>query len=515
MQSRPLPSTLVTSQEEKSQYGIKDLSRLVKANDFNGIKQVIANAEKAIIQKHGENSGISWTLEDNDHYIPNAMRDAILLGYHDIVNYFLENGVNPNCWAHLAETSTELRQPIYFAVVKNNLHLVELFLKYGALVSPGDSNSDFKIQIDNNTAIETAIAHGYYDIAKCLLEHGATSKGYIFFRDKSKEVSTIYFLAYAVRISRIDLVELLIKHGANIPDTLGDNLFCFNQKNRWIEDNITGENRSELLEYKKALFEAYRSSTFTLMDYAFGVDFISLNFLKSPKEIDISGMNFVGASVQGIPITHEMLKNLELKGAENAITTIQDMPDITASSLTNTGLSSSISRLIHAFNKHAGTIDEKTGIINLVPLWKAVEKGDVECVKARLKSKDANPNLGEPDYPFPNIITESIPLNRALQNKSYDIAKLLMRHPLFDFKSIDTVIDYSNKSGQVEAVNFLRTYQVNLQMTALSMGMHPRLGEKSPIYTFFGASAYNKNPDGTDTMHPDRNVLKITKEFLM
>ena len=47
MQSRPLPSTLVTSQEEKSQYGIKDLSRLVKANDFDGIKKAISNAEKA------------------------------------------------------------------------------------------------------------------------------------------------------------------------------------------------------------------------------------------------------------------------------------------------------------------------------------------------------------------------------------------------------------------------------------------------------------------------------------
>ena len=47
------------------------------------------------------------------------------------------------------------------------------------------------------------------------------------------------------------------------------------------------------------------------------------------------------------------------------------------------------------------------------------------------------------------------------------------------------------------------------------MGMDSRFGKGSSIYEFFGPEAYKKNPDGSDAMHPDRHVLKITNEFVM
>ena len=154
-------------------------------------------------------------------------------------------------------------------------------------------------------------------------------------------------------MNRLDLVALLVKHGAWIPQTLELNYHHLTEQLDWIENKIQyieAEKRDELLKDRED-FRTYRSSTFILMNYAFGVEFESLDFL---KEIDISGMNFVGASFKGIPITHNMLKDLGLKGAENAITSIQEMPNITTSSLTHSDLSTS--RLIHAFTKHGGTM---------------------------------------------------------------------------------------------------------------------------------------------------------------
>ena len=704
--------------EEKSLYNFKDLSRLVKSNNLIGVKEVVTNAQKSALQEYGKDTDkVSWTYADDDKHIENAMRDAILLGHDGIVKFLLEQGVNPNNWVHINRTATVYTfHQIYFAIIKNNLPLVELLLKYGAIIDPKNPYDDIYLY--------TAIENGFHDIVKCLLQHRVTPNEVLTFRDKYNVSYLIFCLGYAANINRRDIVELLITQGADISRALKLNyenfISHYNQAEYYIKYGEV-EKRDELLKDRNVLIETYRSSTFILMDYALGVDFDSLDFL---KEIDITEMNFIGISVQGQPITCEILKDLGLTNAEKAITKIQQMPDINVLDMTTAHLSSFQSRLIHAFVKHGGTIDKQSGIVNLVPLWKAVEKGDIESIKARLKSKEENPNLGNPNYPYCDT-TASIPINIALKNRRLDIAKCLIEHPLFDNNDLEIAIDLIHKRfikeyeelskdillqsyddlekhtqrknviiktygqtistlldlasgtdfrsleflkniditgmnflgisidgkpithetliklglpalektittldklkqensirfsvlqagldrgfkkhgriidkrsglvilaplwkavkngdiatvkarlewkeenpniggylgerwsfnttpiliaiqnnridiiecllkhplfdlnnlnkiiscskmlGSPETTNYLTAYQ---EMLAFSMGMHPRLGQESSIFKFFGAPAYNKNPNGTDAMHPDRNVLKITKEFLM
>ena len=128
-------------------------------------------------KKYGGHSKEGWTFGDIDKDIPNAIRDAILLEHDDIVNYILEKGVNPDNWANVKGTSGFLARPIYFAVLKNNLSLVKQFIKHGAhITAPSRYCFSDDIERNNNTAINTAIEHGFYAIAEYLLKHGASSK---------------------------------------------------------------------------------------------------------------------------------------------------------------------------------------------------------------------------------------------------------------------------------------------------------------------------------------------------
>ena len=418
MLNRPLSLTpSVSRKEEKPQYKIKDLSRLIKDNNLEGVKEVIANVQKSAIQKYGKYSKQYLAYEEDKEAIPNAMRDAILLEHNEIVSFLLESGVDPNCRIITNNDVVEY-QPIYFAVIKNNLPLVELLIKHGAHITPDPRVFDTVTDI----AIDTATQLGFYDIAKCLLEHGASSMGSITFRDKiGGEEYAISHLAYAANMNRLDLVELLLKHGADISDALTLNFENFTEQYNKIEYFIKycPEECNELLKEKNARVEAYRSSIFILMDYVSGMDFRSLDFL---KRIDISGMNFLGISVNQRPITHEVLNKLGLIGAEKAITTINELNRVN-----ETRRSVLQARLDRSFKKLGGLIDKKSGVVIFTPLWMAVTNGDIETVKARLEFKEENPTIGADLMNF--FSWEAIPIFIAIKNNRKDIIECLLKHP--------------------------------------------------------------------------------------
>ena len=75
----------------------------------------------------------------------------------------------------------------------------------------------------------------------------------------------------------------------------------------------------------------------TLLDYSIGIEFSDENnfmFDKKPdllsylKGIDVSGYNFIGVSIAGKPVTREMLIAENLKGADKAILTKNDLLDL-------------------------------------------------------------------------------------------------------------------------------------------------------------------------------------------
>jgi hypothetical protein len=99
-----------------------------------------------------------------------------------------------------------------------------------------------------------------------------------------------------------------------------------------------------------------------LFDFAQGIDLgpRPMHGLSMLKDFDVSGFNFVGVSLNGVPITREMLQSAGIRGAENALYTMEDIeryPDKKRRDLLN-------GRLERAFLLQDRVIKE--GVVNLV-----------------------------------------------------------------------------------------------------------------------------------------------------
>lgn len=361
---------------------------LIRNNKLAEIKNIIHLAK--------EKRGRDWT-DSEEYHIQHAIVLAMQLGQVETVRLFLDEGVYVNDFIPLG------RILIYYAAQSGHLPIVELLVERRADIG---LTKNYHTGDYNNSGIMGAIEKRHVEIVAYLLKKGANSNGVIY--GKPNEL----FLARAARNGDTKIVELLIHHGANVLEAIISAYIVFQENFKKIEIKYNWMKGREEEKKKQldSLKQPYLLAITTLMDYAIGSDLSDPNlgwdFLKT---IDANKVNFLGISIEGHPITHELLREHKIQREEEAIVTLDDLKKVP--SPRKNRLLKSISYAL----KIRGELISSNGIINVVPFLYAIAAGDITAVEIRLKS------------------SETLDLNNgillAVRRERFEIVKILAKHP--------------------------------------------------------------------------------------
>lgn len=192
-----------------------------KKNELIEKLQVFKNTqfdkiETQIIQRIEKTDIISLVATSNDHETLDAilgfgkfattdikgnaaMIDAIVLGYHDVVQVLLKHNENPNQEENNSNTS-----PLMMAVTLNNIQIVKLLLNYGA-------NPNLILE-NGATALMIAIKNHNIEIVQILLANRADVN-----LGNFKNMNPLLYAIYKNKpdVSQcIDIIKCLIEAGA-------------------------------------------------------------------------------------------------------------------------------------------------------------------------------------------------------------------------------------------------------------------------------------------------------------
>lgn len=422
------------------------------------------------------------------------MRDAILLNKMDIAHYIIADekfDSDARVSADKKETRNE-KHLIYFAVKTNNLPMVKLLVEHHAELKWIDNG--YPCGVGNNDAIETVLETGSTEIAEYLLAHGADANGMIKYPGLDRMQETYFGIAASHLDNR--MADTLIKFGANIENAL-----------YFHNEHLRGKN------YKKTIqeddLEQYRKSTQFLLDYGMGInlhsketlpeDFDNLAFLEN---VNLEGFNFIGLSLDGRPMTRQMLLDRGgLINAEKAIFSLDDLEN-----LDDSRRKAVIKKnLAAAFATQGKLMDETTGLINLVPIGEAVTRSDINAVAKRLQA-GVSPNS---TYNFQhkyNFLTnkpeECSLLNIAVLFGYTEIITLLVEHPAFDKVNLPHAIELAAQLDRQDIHQYLYAKQnINQQNHNGDTLLHiaARLGDVARVKELIEKKAdlnlTNKNND--------------------
>lgn len=423
----------VLQKEPKKEFEIdKLLFVYVKENIYQKVKETIEESKK-----NGKRM--------SDIIFREACRDAILEGNKELVQLFLDQGLNPNedIWGRKDRAIEPL---IFFAAQSGNLDIVKLLIHKGAIVEQ-PANDILNSKRDNQSAMRAAIEGGFSAIVDFLLENGADSNGYF------PGWTTQTFLGKAAFLDQKNTVDSLIRHGAKIDLALAWNNKIFRKsykspirKKKNGFENIKGffkknkDKKSDLTEdavlpKDAELLQNYSKSVQILLDYGIGLNFKDLYFL---KDLNLEGFNFLGISLKGLPITQKILKEHLLQGYKEAITTLDDLDKIEEADRRN-----ALKARLEVMMELRGKLISKKGIVNLVPLGVAAKKGLIDIVKLRLCSNNQDQN--ENDSALIN----------AAKNGFHAIVKLLNENCIFSQEILQRAAEYAQKKGYQQIFSYL------------------------------------------------------------
>lgn len=119
---------------------------------------------------------------------------AVECGNENNIDILLARGAHPNA---LSLAGTPL---LLIAVYRNELHVVECLLRFGA-------DPDMRMRFGSDTALMIAVKHNQPDIVRCLLEHGCDID--------SSDWTRVTPLMQAAHRGFLEIVELLLDAGAD------------------------------------------------------------------------------------------------------------------------------------------------------------------------------------------------------------------------------------------------------------------------------------------------------------
>lgn len=433
---------------------LNDLTHLVKNNQIDAIREIIAQ------EKNQRGQIRQW---NDKYYVENAMRDAILENNIELLLFFLGEGAEPSARA-LTETGC-LAPLIYFAAKTGSLPIVKLLLENGHRIALRDK----QFENGDDSAMRAAIENGHLNIVEYLLEQGAAANGRFTGR------FDISFLGKAAANGHVAIVEALVRYGANIKNALYLNYLKFADESEWRTRELTnqfGDRQrdyikkynpkglgkfdldTQALVHKIAQLKAdYENSVKILLDCTTGIDFKKegsgllsatydgLTFLRG---LNIAYFNFIGISVDGKPIDRTMLQKKAQAGADAALITFNNLINLNDKVRQKKLLS-----CIEVAIQQQGALIDKDGIINLVPLDKAAEIGNIPAVKARLAA-GINPNTyNKQDF------SNDCPIVLAAKNGHFEIVKMLAENPKIDNKSIIKALKVAEQSKHKDIINYL------------------------------------------------------------
>ncbi len=349
-------------------------------------------------------------------------RNAINLHQRDIVQIFLENGVPACAEAPIDQDGyINCRPLVYFATKVGSYAILKLLIDRGASVKEAVSEDPsynpshmYETKYNNFRLICMAIKEDRTDLVQLLLESGANAEG-IFVEDVSscEVVVGFTFLGEAVARGQKEIAKLLADYGANVKEALMQNQMRFEKSSRRRDIKET-----ELAEIVKENIHVIS----ILLDLAFGVnlntDCEENAFLQG---LDVTGYNFVGVSVNGAPITREMLRSHGALNTEKALVTYQDILE-----LEDETRKEELLRRLEKVSKAQGASFSEEGVICLVPLAEASALGLVEIVAERLQA-GVSPNEKTNEG-----ICSRFAIEAAAEKGHLEVVKLLAKHPDID-----------------------------------------------------------------------------------
>lgn len=478
-------------------YQLSDLLELLKENKLSEIMYAL----------HCDRS---WTfssepgsrIEESADLVNFATKEAILAGNIEAATVFFDAGVyiNGDAYKHANHTPSTTVTFLEAAISTGNLDMVKLLVERNATVKQKNSNG-------NNfagRAIAAAIKKGNAEVANYLFLKGAdANESY----NSDRRMDGMSYLAHAARLGHTELAEVILRHASSDcvyaaiysaqKSYVGDSVFS-SDKSRFksmadnLARNYSDAERKEKLEYasrwessKKELeeFDAakadllerlprerteYETTIKNLLDLAPGHDFyddeerpkssyyhksFGLTFLKEVRSV--AGFNFVGVSLNGKPITREMLKAMKLEGVDDAVFTLNDIYEKVTDVTRRHALLSRVDKLMNARIGH-NQIEaaKRKAVINLVPLAVAAEFGDLETVKIRLAAK-INPN----EQYGGSVTRAKCPIVEAARNGHAQVVHVLVNHPQIDVRTLSEAIREAQEKGHQEIAEIISQHQ--------------------------------------------------------
>lgn len=408
------------------------LSEWVENNQIADIKAAVLQAKKI--------DGFSWYFSSN-LVVECAVRDAILLGKRNIVEFFFAEGISASTHAYVRGCKY-LRSLIGFAAESGSLAMVKLLLANKADITPRDSY----FNRGNDDAIRCAVEGNHTAIVEYLLENGANVGGSL------GGFHGVTFLTKAAQNKNEQMMEALIKHGANLEHAI-------------ISREHFAETMSDLDDDKQENLGSYSAFIKLLLDFAIGFDFLperkahdfayskkvfgGLNFLMG---LDISDFSFIGISVDGDPVTRAMLVEKNFQGSKRAIVTLDNLEERLKSE-NDTARLLNIKKRVVTLKKQRGELISKEGIPNFVPLCGAAKVGCDEAVLTRLAAGV------DPNEIAVNHDKKITPIALAAGNNHLAIVKMLALHPQFNPQSFPAAIKAASANNHQEIMQYLHTKQ--------------------------------------------------------
>lgn len=215
-----------TKDESKFRELVKKANELIKSdenvNNSSLLQFMILFDDFNLIVRYKSsfNSLYNGELNKKDSEMRNVIHIAVLKNISPkIIKFLLKDN----------KTIIEARDcngktPLYFAVRHNNMKLTRLLLNHKAKPDKMIRDVYYNGRRNNETALICAVRKGYYDIVDLLIKYGAdvnirtkTYDGY------EVEIYGDSALHFAVKSEQINITKLLLKHGAkpNIVNELG------------------------------------------------------------------------------------------------------------------------------------------------------------------------------------------------------------------------------------------------------------------------------------------------------